>query len=259
MTNLDTLISKPQKRADFLFLHIIMESEEQQITKARSFEAYNSTDSEENPEYKFKVLMLGDSGVGKTSLTRRFVQDEFSTSYMHTIGIDFLEKIIEISTNESEKVKVKLQIWDTAGQERFRSLIRPYYRGASGVVLVYDVTDESTFEHLKQWLVSINENISDCQVVHKIIVGNKLDLADEGHRRVNKERGNVLAKGCKCSFMEVSAKDGRGVEEAFAKLAQTVVASLTSTTEFYSGKERINLQQEVSVEPRKKEKKCCLD
>ena len=230
-----------------------------EVTRARSFEAYNSTSSaEDNPEYKFKVLMLGDSGVGKTSLTRRFVRDEFSTSYMHTIGIDFLEKIVEIAVDESEVVRVKLQIWDTAGQERFRSLIRPYYRGASGVVLVYDVTDESTFEHLKQWLVSINENISDCQVVHKIIVGNKLDLADEGHRRVNKERGGILAKGCKCSFMEVSAKDGRGVDAAFAKLAQTVVASLKTTTEFYSGKERVNLHEEVSPsQSHKKEKKCC--
>ncbi|KAG8036556.1 hypothetical protein G9C98_003878 [Cotesia typhae] len=135
-------------------------------------------------DYLFKLLLIGDSGVGKTCVLFRFSEDAFNTTFISTIGIDF-----KIRTIELDGKKIKLQIWDTAGQERFRTITTAYYRGAMGIMLVYDVTNEKSFENIKNWIRNIEENAS--ADVEKMLLGNKCELTDR--RQVSKERGEQLA------------------------------------------------------------------
>ncbi|XP_016140850.1 ras-related protein Rab-13-like isoform X2 [Sinocyclocheilus grahami] len=131
-------------------------------------------------DFLFKLLLIGDSGVGKTCLIIRFAEDNFNSTYISTIGIDFKVKTIEF-----EGKKVKLQVWDTAGQERFKTITTAYYRGAMGIILVYDITDEKSFENIQNWMKSIKENAS--VGVSRMLMGNKCDI--EAKRKVSKEIG----------------------------------------------------------------------
>ncbi|KAJ0000450.1 hypothetical protein NQD34_012292 [Periophthalmus magnuspinnatus] len=106
-------------------------------------------------DFLYKLLLIGDSGVGKTCLIIRFAEDNFNSTYISTIGIDFKVKTIDVDGR-----KVKLQVWDTAGQERFKTITTAYYRGAMGIILVYDITDEKSFENIQNWMKSIKENAS---------------------------------------------------------------------------------------------------
>uniref|UniRef100_A0A8C1S1X4 small monomeric GTPase n=1 Tax=Cyprinus carpio TaxID=7962 RepID=A0A8C1S1X4_CYPCA len=168
-------------------------------------------------DYLFKLLLIGDSGVGKTCLLFRFSEDAFNTTFISTIGIDF--KIRTIELNEK---KIKLQIWDTAGQERFRTITTAYYRGAMGIMLVYDITSEKSFENIKNWIRNIEEHASSD--VEKMILGNKCDMNDR--RQVSKERGEKLAIDYGIKFLETSAKTSINVEEAFFTLARDIMARL---------------------------------
>ncbi|CAM0905613.1 unnamed protein product [Alopecurus aequalis] len=120
-------------------------------------------------DHLIKLLLIGDSGVGKSCLLLRFSDDTFTTSFITTIGIDFKVRTVELDGR-----RVKLQIWDTAGQERFRTITTAYYRGAMGILLVYDVTDESSFNNIRNWIRNIEQHASDN--VNKILVGNKVDM-----------------------------------------------------------------------------------
>lgn len=120
-------------------------------------------------DYLFKLLLIGDSGVGKSCLLLRFADDTYTESYISTIGVDF-----KIRTIELDKKTIKLQIWDTAGQERFRTITSSYYRGAHGIIVVYDCTDQDSFNNVKQWLEEIDRYA--CDNVNKLLVGNKCDL-----------------------------------------------------------------------------------
>merc|ERR1712226_1673506 len=139
-----------------------------------------------NPEYDylFKLLLIGDSGVGKSCLLLRFADDSYLDSYISTIGVDF-----KIRTVEQDGKTIKLQIWDTAGQERFRTITSSYYRGAHGIIIVYDVTDQETFNNVRTWITEI-EKYSSAGVC-KILVGNKCDK--EPQRQVSKEEGQEFA------------------------------------------------------------------
>mmetsp|Transcript_21904 Transcript_21904/g.59977 ORF Transcript_21904/g.59977 Transcript_21904/m.59977 type:complete len:144 (+) Transcript_21904:54-485(+) len=125
-----------------------------------------------NYDHLIKLLLIGDSGVGKSCLLLRFSDDAFTTSFITTIGIDF-----KIRTIDMEGQKLKLQIWDTAGQERFKTITTAYYRGAMGILLVYDVTDEQSFNNIRNWMRQIQQHASDN--VNKILIGNKCDMLDK--------------------------------------------------------------------------------
>ena len=167
-------------------------------------------------DYLLKLLLIGDSGVGKTCLLFRFAEDKFNSAFISTIGIDF-----KIRTIKVDDKNLKLQIWDTAGQERFRTITTAYYRGAAGIMLVYDVTSERSFENIKNWMRNIDEHASDD--VEKMIIGNKADKnLPEDTRVVSTERGQTLAMEHEVLFYETSAKDGNNVEDAFVAIARKI-------------------------------------
>lgn len=161
-------------------------------------------------DYLFKLLLIGDSGVGKTSILFRFSDDQFNASFIATIGIDFKIRTIDI-----EGKRIKLQIWDTAGQERFRTITTAYYRGAMGIMLVYDVTNMRSFANIKQWMNNIADHAN--ADVEKMLLGNKCDI--NGQRNVSTEEAKSFAEQHTIRFLETSAKSGYNVEQAFMQLA----------------------------------------
>jgi small GTP-binding protein len=178
-----------------------------------------------NPEYDylFKLLLIGDSGVGKSCLLLRFADDTYTESYISTIGVDF-----KIRTIELDGKTIKLQIWDTAGQERFRTITSSYYRGAHGIIVVYDVTDQESFANVKQWLHEIDRYA--CENVNKLLVGNKSDLSSK--RVVAYDTAKEFADNLGIEFLETSAKNADNVEQAFMTMAAQIknrMASAPST------------------------------
>ncbi|BGO96156.1 hypothetical protein NBRC10512_002462 [Rhodotorula toruloides] len=161
----------------------------------------------------FKLLLIGDSGVGKSCLLLRFADDTYTESYISTIGVDF-----KIRTIELEGKTVKLQIWDTAGQERFRTITSSYYRGAHGIIVVYDVTDADTFSNVKQWLQEIDRYA--CEGVNKLLVGNKSDLTSK--KVVEYNVAKEFADQIGVSLLETSAKNATNVEQAFLTMAKQI-------------------------------------
>merc|ERR1712198_108327 len=162
----------------------------------------------------FKLLLIGDSGVGKTCILFRFSEDAFNTTFISTIGIDFKIKTIELRGK-----KIKLQIWDTAGQERFHTITTSYYRGAMGIMLVYDITQPKTFDNIAKWLRNIDEHANED--VEKMILGNKCDMEDK--RMVSKERGESIAREHGIRFLETSAKANVNIERSFLDLAEAIL------------------------------------
>lgn len=161
---------------------------------------------------RIKVIMIGDSGVGKTSLMFRYVDNMFSPTFITTIGIDFKSKILDV-----EDKKIKMTIWDSSGQERFRSITTSYIRGSDGIVLVYDVTDVNSFENINYWVNQISK-LSDN--IPMIIVGNKADRED---KKITTDMGLELAKKYDCKFYEVSAKNNTCVEDMFLTFATYII------------------------------------
>lgn len=168
-------------------------------------------------DYLFKLLLIGDSGVGKSCLLLRFADDTYTESYISTIGVDF-----KIRTIELDGKTIKLQIWDTAGQERFRTITSSYYRGAHGIIVVYDVTDNESFNNVKQWLHEIDRYA--CENVNKLLVGNKSDLTAK--RVVSTEQGKEFAENLGIEFLETSAKTSTNVEQAFLTMASQIKARM---------------------------------
>ena len=164
-------------------------------------------------DYLFKILIIGESGVGKTCLLLRFTEDSFTTTFLTTIGIDFKIKIINL-----ENKLIKLQIWDTAGQERFRTITKTYYKGAHGIILTYDVTDQDSFKNIRNWIKQIEANAQGN--VKRVLVGNKCDKPD---RVVTEEEGKKLADDYSMSFFETSAKTNKNVTEVFYHLTKEIL------------------------------------
>lgn len=164
-------------------------------------------------DYLFKLLLIGDSGVGKSCLLLRFADDTYAESYISTIGVDF-----KIRTIQLEGKTIKLQIWDTAGQERFRTITTSYFRGAQGILLVYDVTDRQSFNSIRNWVSQIDQH-ADVHV-NKILIGNKCDCTSE--TVVTTKEGQELADEFGVPFYETSAKNNINVDEGFLTLARDV-------------------------------------
>ncbi|KAJ3212296.1 hypothetical protein HDU83_008429 [Entophlyctis luteolus] len=176
-------------------------------------------------EATFKLLMIGDSGTGKSSILLRFTDDAWlqPDEVAATIGVDF-----KVKTLEADGKKYKLTIWDTAGQERFRTLTSSYYRNAQGVIMVYDITNRDSFDHLSTWFNEL-ETYSSTPLVVKMIVGNKIDKGEGGNRAVSRKEGEAFAKRMGTLFIESSAKSKEGVKEAFVE----VVRKILETPELY--------------------------
>lgn len=173
-------------------------------------------------DYLFKLLLIGDSGVGKSCLLLRFADHTYTESYISTIGVDF--KIRTITTRDEKTIK--LQIWDTAGQERFRTITSSYYRGAHGIIVVYDVTDQESFNNVKQWLNEIERYA--CEKVNKLLVGNKCDLVSK--KAVSYEVAKAFADKLDIPFLETSAKAATNVEKAFLTMADEIKNNIQTNT-----------------------------
>lgn len=165
-------------------------------------------------DYLFKLVLIGDSGVGKSCLLLRFADDAFTESYISTIGVDFRFRTVKI-----DQKTVKLQIWDTAGQERFRTITSAYYRGADGIIMVYDVTSQDSFDHVNDWLKEVNRYAAEGTC--KLLVGNKSDRSSD--RVVTAEQAKEFADDIGVPFLETSAKSAANVEEAFLTMAGELI------------------------------------
>ncbi|XP_030378646.1 ras-related protein Rab-35 [Scaptodrosophila lebanonensis] len=194
-------------------------------------------------DHLFKLLIIGDSGVGKSSLLIRYSDDTFSGSYITTIGVDF-----KIRTVVIDGLRVKLQIWDTAGQERFRTITSTYYRGTHGVIIVYDVTNGDSFANVRRWLEEIQNN---CDVVNKVLVGNKND--DPDRKVVITEDAQRFARQMDIELYETSAKDNINVEEMFLSITRQVLNHKLRTASNEQQKDTINLKHPKN----KRKNKCC--
>ena len=170
-------------------------------------------------DMQLKLLMIGDSGVGKTCLLIRFANQTYSPSFITTIGVDFKTKILRLDDGK----RVKLQIWDTARQERFRTITTFYFCGAHGIMLVYDVTDRKTFIAIQSWMNQIDIH-ADVHV-NKFLVGNKCDV-EEDQRAVSYDEGKALAKEYNICFYETSAKQNINVDESFTAIASDVAKKI---------------------------------
>ncbi|KAE9600233.1 hypothetical protein Lal_00045539 [Lupinus albus] len=210
---------------------------------------------DEECDYLFKCVLIGDSGVGKSNLLSRIAKDEFHLDSKPTIGVEFAYRNIKIK----DKL-IKAQIWDTAGQERFRAITSSYYRGALGAMLVYDITRRTTFVNVRKWLHELRESENEDMLV--IIVGNKSDLGQS--REVEKEEGEVFAKTKGLCFMETSAMQNLNVEEAFLQMItnihniisqKTLEAKMNETTLNLSSGKKIHIaDDEVTAT---KQGNCC--
>ena len=202
-----------------------------------------------NPDYDylFKILLIGNSGVGKSSLLLRFSDDTFTGNFMPTIGVDF-----KIRTLEVDGKTIKLQIWDTAGQERFKTITSSYYKGAHGIIVVYDVTDKESFKNIDTWMNEIEKHASDN--VSRILCGNKCDLDDS--RQVSMDEGKELADTYNIRFIESSAKDNANVEEAFTLMTKEIKSRVvhTETKKTTSTGKRLNTR---TASVKKKKDGCC--
>ncbi|RWS17794.1 Ras-related protein Rab-35-like protein, partial [Dinothrombium tinctorium] len=200
-------------------------------------------------DHLFKLLIIGDSGVGKSSLLLRFADNTFTGTYITTIGVDFKIKTIEVDGE-----RIKLQIWDTAGQERFRTITSTYYRGTHGVIVVYDVTNGETFANVKRWLHEIDQN---CDVVNRILVGNKND--DPNNKVVLTEDSQRFADQMGIKLFETSAKENINVEEMFMAITRMVLRMKkdNKAREQQSQENAIRLGQKGNRSQKGKKSKCC--
>ncbi|KAK9082711.1 hypothetical protein Scep_029182 [Stephania cephalantha] len=181
---------------------------------AAETEHERSSSSESEEEYLFKVVVIGDSAVGKSNLLSRYARGEFNPQSKATIGVEFQTQSVEVDNGR----EVKAQIWDTAGQERFRAVTSAYYRGAFGALVVYDISRRLTFDGVKRWIDELNMH-SDTTIA-RILVGNKSDL--EHIREVSVEEGKSLAEAEEMFFMETSALDSTNVKEAFEMVIREI-------------------------------------
>ena len=192
----------------------------------------------------YKILVLGDTSVGKSCLLLRFCDNSFQEAHLTTIGLDFRLKTINLKDDR----KVKIQIWDTAGEDRFRSITRNYYKGAKGILLIFDVTNKETFTHVRDWIERIHEESPEGITI--CLVGNKIDMNES--RVISNEEGKKIADEFKIPYFETSAKSNIGVEEVFTYLVKEV-----DTIYMNEHKEEVGRKTVLNQKTKNKKKKCC--
>ena len=188
----------------------------------------------------YKILLLGDSEVGKSCFLMRYADNVFVDNYITTIGLDYKLKYIQLDSGQV----IKVQLWDTAGQDRYRTIAKNYYKGSHGILLLYDVTKSSSFENIREWIKDIREEVYEKAII--FLIGNKIDKKDQ--IKIKTEEGEKLAEEFNIPFFEASAKSGENVDEIFKALYKKI-------SEVY-----VDIQQEggrkLSIK-NKKNKKCC--
>lgn len=164
-------------------------------------------------QYLFRFIIIGDSGVGKSCILRRFKTSDFSPHTLSTVGVEFIRKDVQINSE-----KIKIQVWDTAGQENMQSMTRSYFKSCCAVLITFDTTKRKSFENLNKWFENIDDNVNPN--VKKILIGNKVDL--EFEREVSRAEGEAFARSKGIGYVETSAREGVGVGEVFERLAHEV-------------------------------------
>ena len=209
-----------------------------------------------NYQYIFKLILIGDSGVGKSCILQRYMKNTFEESYKCTIGVDFLMKSIIINGQT-----VKLQLWDTAGQEKYKSMVSSYYRGANVALIVFDLTNRKSFDNLPLWIENFYKNGPEQKNI--ILIGNKNDLADQ--RQVSQEEAEAFSETNNMMYFETSAKEGNNIDYVFNYAAEKLL-------EFYGGNNQAILIrhmtpnndiqstnfQDIRIEESPHKKSCCI-
>ena len=201
-------------------------------------------------DFLFKLIIVGDSNVGKTNIMSKYIHNKFNYTSKATIGVEFGTKIVTIDNK-----KIKAQIWDTAGQERYKSITSAYYKGAKGALIVYDITNKSTFESVDKWVQDLN-SYGDKNLT-LLLVGNKSDLEDK--RQIVKEDGEEKAKSFNLGFIETSACSGDNIDQAFDIMLKEVLKKYVVENDINdeleaSGGKNIELDKKDN---KTKKKKCC--
>ena len=205
---------------------------------------------DENYEMMFKVVLVGDSFVGKTNIMSKYIKNEFHEDSKATVGVEFGSKQFTV-----EGHSIKAQIWDTAGQERYKAITSAYYKGAKGAFIVYDITRKQSFDSVEKWVNDVTA-VADKKITI-ILIGNKCDLEDQ--RQISKEQGEEKANKLEIAFLETSAFSGENLDKAFDKMMNEVYKKcheemLADDTDIIDGKGKdINLDKKDANE----KKKCC--
>jgi small GTP-binding protein len=200
-------------------------------------------------DYKFKIMILGESRIGKTCFISRYTENKFSGAYLTTVGIDFQTKIITLNNKT-----IKLQIWDTAGQERFRNITKNYFQTSHGFIVAYDISENESIKYVKNWLNEININAP--KNVKVILIGTKCDL----DRTISKEEGEKIAIENNIKFFETSAKENINVNETFESLTLEILKYMEEEEKIDGNSKSVVIDRESVKEKEKKEKekkKCC--
>ena len=205
---------------------------------------------EENYDVLFKIVLIGDSFVGKTNIMSKYLMNEFHEDSKATVGVEFGAKKFDI-----EGKSVKAQIWDTAGQERYKSITTTYYKGAKGALIVYDITRKETFDSVDRWISELL-NSGDKNMT-MLLIGNKCDL--DNQRQVTKEQGEEKAKAFKVAFLETSASSGENLDVAFEMIMKEVYSKCKNELDEEDGMEEMQMGKEIDLTKEKKvdKKKCC--
>jgi small GTP-binding protein len=203
----------------------------------------------EQEDYKIKIIVVGDSGVGKTNLINRFASDKFDTNSKATIGVEFVYKTLKIN-----KEVIKVEVWDTAGQERYRAITSSYYKGAKGAIIVYDITNEDSFNNVESWINEVTKKgKTDMQF---LLVGNKKDLIND--RKVTEQKGIDKAKELNMNLFEASALEKTNVNEAFNYLVKEIYLNIRKEKNINTNNDEKIGQGGIALNTnKKKRKKCC--
>ena len=205
---------------------------------------------EENYDVLFKIVLIGDSFVGKTNIMSKYLMNEFHEDSKATVGVEFGAKKFDI-----EGKSVKAQIWDTAGQERYKSITTTYYKGAKGALIVYDITRKETFDSVDRWISEVL-NSGDKNMT-MLLIGNKCDL--DNQRQVTKEQGEEKAKAFKVAFLETSASSGENLDVAFEMIMKEVYSKCKNELDEEDRMEEMQIGKEIDLTKENKvdKKKCC--